>query len=196
VSLPNAQWEAHALAQCATEGLRACTYGLGVLPTTHAADVGTTPAKRTPVEAGERFLLRPHRASCTERHAAHTCRFVLAGIGSAVDTNIATADGAFAAVMCTARQLGLPSNFSVFVQGAGKVGSSLAASLVEMGATVYTADVVAERADIRGCTNVSHMKDPFRELEVSLSSSFCLFASRSQHRRHSTSICEGRRLPL
>lgn len=98
---------------------------------------------------------------------------MLAGIGSAVDTNIATADGAFAAVMCTARQLGLPSDFSVFVQGAGKVGSSLAASLVEMGATVYTADVVAERADIRGCTNVSHMKDPFRELKVSLSTFIC-----------------------
>jgi hypothetical protein len=90
----------------------------------------------------------------------------LAGIGSTVDTNIATADGAFAAVMCTARRLNLPSDFSVFVQGAGKVGSSLATSLVGMGATVYTADVVAERADIRGCTNVSHMKDPFTELKV------------------------------
>ena len=42
--------------------------------------------------------------------------YVLAGIGSTVDTNKATADGTFAAVVCTARRLNLPKGFKVFIQ--------------------------------------------------------------------------------
>lgn len=85
--------------------------------------------------------------------------FVLAGIGSAVDTNVATSAGAFAAVVRAVEHLKLPKDFKVLVQGAGKVGTQLAKSLVNIGATVYTYDVCAERADIPGCTNVSHMED-------------------------------------
>ena len=42
--------------------------------------------------------------------------FVLAGIGSTVDTNKATADGTYAAVVRTAEKLGLPKDFKVFIQ--------------------------------------------------------------------------------
>lgn len=93
--------------------------------------------------------------------------FVLAGIGSTVDTNKATADGTYAAVVRTAEKLGLPKDFKVFIQGSGKVGTFLAQSLVEYGATVYTSDVFAERADIKGCTNVSDLED-FTTLEMDI----------------------------
>jgi len=93
--------------------------------------------------------------------------FVLAGIGSTVDTNKATADGTYAAVVRTAEKLGLPKDFKVFIQGSGKVGTFLAESLVEYGATVYTSDVVTERADIKGCTNVSDVED-FTTLEMDI----------------------------
>lgn len=85
--------------------------------------------------------------------------FVLAGIGSEVDTNVATAAGAFAAIVRTQEHLGLPSNCRVLVQGCGKVGSGVAKRLVNIGATVYTYDIVRERADIPGCTNVSDVED-------------------------------------
>lgn len=85
--------------------------------------------------------------------------FVLAGIGSAVDTNVATSAGAFAAVVRAVEHLQLPKDFKVLVQGAGKVGTQLAKSLANIGATVYTYDVCVERADIPGCTNVSHLED-------------------------------------
>jgi arginase family enzyme len=85
--------------------------------------------------------------------------FVLAGIGSEVDTNVATSAGAFAAVVRAVEHLSLPSDFKVLVQGAGKVGTQLAKSLVNIGATVYTFDVDKERANIPGCTNVSDIED-------------------------------------
>jgi len=93
--------------------------------------------------------------------------YVLAGIGSTVDTNKATADGTYAAVVRTAEMLKLPKDFKVFIQGSGKVGAFLAKSLVEYGATVYTSDIAAERADIKGCTNVSNMED-WADLEMDI----------------------------
>lgn len=42
--------------------------------------------------------------------------YVLAGLGSKIDTNVATAAGAFAAVVRTAEHLGLPRSFKVHVQ--------------------------------------------------------------------------------
>jgi hypothetical protein len=42
--------------------------------------------------------------------------FVLAGIGSTVDTNKATADGTFAAVVRMAEKLKLPKDFKIFIQ--------------------------------------------------------------------------------
>jgi len=93
--------------------------------------------------------------------------FVLAGIGSTVDTNKATADGTYAAVVRVAKKLKLPKDFKIFIQGCGKVGTFLAESLVEYGATVYTADISSERADIKGCTNLSHVED-FAALEVDI----------------------------
>lgn len=42
--------------------------------------------------------------------------YVLAGIGSTVDTNKATADGTYAAVVRTAEMLKLPKDFKVFIQ--------------------------------------------------------------------------------
>ena len=80
---------------------------------------------------------------------------MLAAIGASVDANIATADGTFAAVVRAAEDLGLPTNFKVFVQGCGKVGSRLAHRLVEYGADVYVADMKKELADIPGATNIS-----------------------------------------
>eukprot|EP00232_Nephroselmis_pyriformis_P001473 CAMPEP_0182910146 /NCGR_PEP_ID=MMETSP0034_2-20130328/36136_1 /TAXON_ID=156128 /ORGANISM="Nephroselmis pyriformis, Strain CCMP717" /LENGTH=1185 /DNA_ID=CAMNT_0025046447 /DNA_START=31 /DNA_END=3588 /DNA_ORIENTATION=+ len=82
--------------------------------------------------------------------------YVLAGLGSDVDTNIATARGAFAAVVKTVERLGLPVDFKILVQGVGNVGSDLAECLVKYGATVYTMDFFPERADIPGATNISH----------------------------------------
>mmetsp|Transcript_14851 Transcript_14851/g.25137 ORF Transcript_14851/g.25137 Transcript_14851/m.25137 type:complete len:1221 (+) Transcript_14851:276-3938(+) len=93
--------------------------------------------------------------------------FVLAGIGSTVDTNKATADGTFAAVVRMAEKLKLPKDFKIFIQGCGKVGTFLAESLVKYGATVYTADVAEERANIKGCINMCHVED-FAALEVDI----------------------------
>lgn len=42
--------------------------------------------------------------------------YVLAGLGSKIDPNVATAAGAFAAIVRTAEHLGLPRNFKVHVQ--------------------------------------------------------------------------------
>lgn len=42
--------------------------------------------------------------------------YVLAGLGSKIDTNVATAAGAFAAVVRTAEHLRLPRSFKVHVQ--------------------------------------------------------------------------------
>ncbi|KAG5180499.1 S-adenosyl-L-methionine-dependent methyltransferase [Tribonema minus] len=85
--------------------------------------------------------------------------YVLAGIGSDIDPNAATAAGAFAAVARAAERLGLGRGFSVLVQGAGNVGTDLARRLVQHGATVYATDIDVRRADIRGVTNVSHVRD-------------------------------------
>jgi len=79
--------------------------------------------------------------------------FVLSGIGSSVDPNKATSDGTLAAVVEAARHIGLPADFRVLVQGCGNVGGRLAERLAKMGATVITADVSEERAQVPGCLN-------------------------------------------
>lgn len=83
--------------------------------------------------------------------------FVLSGIGSDVDPNKATSDGTLAAVVEAARFIGLPANFRVLVQGCGNVGGRLAMRLAELGATVITADVSEERAEVPGCLNAHRL---------------------------------------
>lgn len=48
-----------------------------------------------------------------------------------------------------------PCSSTPFLQGTGNVGADLASRLVDYGATVYTSDIVSDRANITGCTNIS-----------------------------------------
>jgi len=80
--------------------------------------------------------------------------YVLAGIGSQVDTNVATAMTTIGSILGVADCYKLDlSELTFLVQGCGKVGSVVAKSLVGLGAKrVYTADILQERARIDGCT--------------------------------------------
>lgn len=79
--------------------------------------------------------------------------FVLAGIGSSVDTNIATAKTTIGSILGVIDAHGLDiSQQSFMVQGCGKVGKNVAEMLVGLGAgQVKTCDVVSELANIVGC---------------------------------------------
>ncbi|KAA8497475.1 Phenylalanine dehydrogenase [Porphyridium purpureum] len=82
--------------------------------------------------------------------------YVLSGITNAtLDTNVATAMGTFAAIVELAEHLQLADGFCVLVQGAGKVGATLASRLVAHGCRVRVTDLDPSRADIAGCENVS-----------------------------------------
>ncbi|CAG9460430.1 unnamed protein product [Pedinophyceae sp. YPF-701] len=83
--------------------------------------------------------------------------YVLASIDCAADSNVATGEGVFGAVMGAIEFFpgGVRGN-TFMVKGCGKVGSVVARSLVNAGAkAVYTFDVVSAAADIPGCVNVS-----------------------------------------
>ena len=81
--------------------------------------------------------------------------YVLAAIGNpACCPNTATGYGVFGAVQAILG--GDVAGKSLLVHGCGGVGAVVARLLVEHGAaSVKTYDVLAERADIAGCTNVS-----------------------------------------
>ncbi|GMI06522.1 hypothetical protein TrVE_jg1454 [Triparma verrucosa] len=79
--------------------------------------------------------------------------YVLAGIGSSVDTNVATAKTTIGSILgvIDAHDLDIRQQ-SFMVQGCGKVGKNVAEMLVELGARqVKTCDVVSKLADIPGC---------------------------------------------
>ncbi|GMI30283.1 hypothetical protein TrRE_jg8677 [Triparma retinervis] len=80
--------------------------------------------------------------------------YVLAGLGSSVDTNVATAMTTIGSILGVAEAEGLDLSEQTFmVQGCGKVGSHVARSLAALGAKdVHTCDAVPSRAIIPGCT--------------------------------------------
>lgn len=85
---------------------------------------------------------------------------VLASVDCPSDPNAATAHGVYAATVTAAEELfGGIAGRTVLVKGCGKVGGALARLLVAAGASVLTYDLFPEAADIKGCTNVSHMYD-------------------------------------
>ena len=100
------------------------------------------------------------------------CDFVLAAIGNpSVDPNNCTAFGVLGAldaalldqpaygseVMHSAigNEHGLMAGKVIVVHGCGNVGATVAAELAASGATVYTFDLLAHRANVPGCINIS-----------------------------------------
>jgi len=79
--------------------------------------------------------------------------YVLAGIGSSVDTNVATAMTTIGSILGVVEANDLDIKTQTFlVQGCGKVGKHVASSLASLGAkTVFTCDSHAGLADIDGC---------------------------------------------
>jgi leucine dehydrogenase len=83
--------------------------------------------------------------------------YVLASLGSSIDSNRATAHGAFSSILGLCR--GNLGGRKVLVHGTGGVGANLAQLLAQCGATVFTYDLFPERADLPGCINLSHQAD-------------------------------------
>ncbi|GMI47584.1 hypothetical protein TrCOL_g4643 [Triparma columacea] len=83
--------------------------------------------------------------------------YVLAGLGSKVDTNIATAMTTVGSILGLVDAHCIDINTQTFmVQGCGKVGMHVARTLVSLGAKkVLTCDISEERANIEGCTPLS-----------------------------------------
>jgi hypothetical protein len=92
---------------------------------------------------------------------AAQCDFVLAAIGNpAVDPNTCTAYGVLgaldAALLGAASEQGATmAGQVVVVHGCGNVGATVAEELAAAGATVYTVDLLARRAEVKGCVNIS-----------------------------------------
>lgn len=82
--------------------------------------------------------------------------FVLAGIGSRVDTNHATASSVIGSILGALESQGKRIQDCRFlVQGCGKVGSFVAKELVALKAGhVITCDINAERSEVDGCENL------------------------------------------
>lgn len=85
-------------------------------------------------------------------------KYVLAGRNSRVDTNVATASSVIGSILGTVKtmrgSLDL-SELTFTVQGCGKVGSSVAKQLIQLGAkTVQTCDLNADATKIDGCTPI------------------------------------------
>lgn len=82
--------------------------------------------------------------------------FVLAGIGSRIDTNHATASSVIGSVLGALESRGKKiEDCSFLVQGCGKVGSFVAKELVALKAGhVITCDINAERSEVEGCENL------------------------------------------
>lgn len=82
--------------------------------------------------------------------------FVLAGIGSRVDTNHATASSVIGSILGALESGGKRIEDCRFlVQGCGKVGSFVAKELVALKAGhVITCDINAERSEVEGCENL------------------------------------------
>ena len=82
--------------------------------------------------------------------------YVLAGIGSQVDTNYATAASVIGAILGALESMDMSVSTCKFVvQGCGKVGSAVARQLVELSAGhVVTCDLDVERSQVEGCENL------------------------------------------
>ncbi len=85
------------------------------------------------------------------------CPYILAALGTAVDPGIATGYGVIGSIQSV---IGTRLHDKKFlVHGIGKVGSTVAQALVALGGTVFTYDLVPERATLAGCINVSDRHD-------------------------------------
>jgi glycine/D-amino acid oxidase-like deaminating enzyme len=85
--------------------------------------------------------------------------YVLASLGGdeKMDANEATAWGVIGSVHGALEARGGVKGKTILVHGTGQVGSTTARVLAEAGADVCTFDLFSERADIVGCTNLSHL---------------------------------------
>lgn len=81
--------------------------------------------------------------------------YVLAGLNSLTDTNVATGHGVFGAIEGAYEHYGGLKGKKLLVHGTGKVGSTVARLLAQAGAETLTYDVFPAAADIPGCRNVS-----------------------------------------
>ena len=88
--------------------------------------------------------------------------YVLAGLYSCVDTNVATGHGVFGSLQGVADKLNHTnegvSGLTFLVHGVGKVGGTVARLLAMHGARVFTYDAFPQAADIPQCENVSHLR--------------------------------------
>ena len=83
------------------------------------------------------------------------CPYVLAGLNSKTDTNVATGHGVFGSLEGAFEGRGGLRGKRLLVHGTGKVGATVARLLAQAGAECLTYDVNAAAADIPGCVNVS-----------------------------------------
>lgn len=88
---------------------------------------------------------------------AGRCPYVLAGIGTSVDTNVATAHGVVGALVAAVGEAELPAT-RILVHGLGKVGRAVADELLRRGCRVATFDRAADRARRLGAENLSHVE--------------------------------------
>ena len=95
-------------------------------------------------------------------YLSEQCDYVLAAIGNPdIDPNVCTAYGVVGALEAA---LGGEANCEgkvLVVHGCGNVGATAAEEMAKRGATVYTVDVVTERADVPGCVNISGVDTPW-----------------------------------
>lgn len=89
--------------------------------------------------------------------------YVLNGIGSQINTSIATAYGVLGAITAAIEKNKKNTEKKHFlVHGVGKIGSIIAKKLIEDGHYVYTYDVYAHNAEIEGADNISNNKEWFK----------------------------------
>jgi len=113
-------------------------------------DVGTGPEELSAVAEKTRFVTDP-------------------GVAGPGDLAGATADGVFAGIAATLRQLDGEEDWGrrkIVIQGLGGVGERLARRLVEVGAQVVGADIDIERAERVGRELLIETVDPSREFGV------------------------------
>jgi len=113
-------------------------------------DVGTGPDELNAVAESTSFVTDP-------------------GVAGPGDLAGATADGVFAGIAATLRQLDGEEDWSrrkIVIQGLGGVGARLARRLVQVGATVVGADLDIERAENVGRELQIETVDPAREFGV------------------------------
>lgn len=82
--------------------------------------------------------------------------FILSALGTHVDGSLATAYGVLGSIKACLSTIKKPK---ILVYGMGKVGVSLSNLLLAESNTVYSFDIISEKANVEGCINLSSQND-------------------------------------